>query len=462
MMKRLIASVFLLASGVCVAGEEQLKSNSALENFRTRYAVAKMHRAFAQSPDGAWAWSSKATSVQQAIDAAARRCTGYLKPDGRPCVVIHVDDDWTNPTEQVATKEHRAPPMPAQESGVAAARTETRVNAGEEQIKSNTALSSFRTEYAAAAKPKAFVQSPVGAWSWRSDRTSEQAIDTAIRNCTSTLRPKDSPCVVIHVDDDWIPKKQGAKREADGEARTLEQVRMPTFTNENLKHEIEKSKGLLLVHFSSNDRACKPCESSNKKIDELARGFRRSVPVLFARITWESLASMNRDIKAQYNLTDLPTLILFQDGKEYFRITSWDKEKEKGLVDTFLVYDQRIHAERAGMLVLTDENLKKTIETSKGRLVVHLSSYDRGCGYCDLSNASVERLVPEYRGAVQFARITWEPWGNMNREIVERYKVGGLPALILFNDGKEEFRIVGWSESIAKETKNKLDKCCKR
>lgn len=215
--------------------------------------------------------------------------------------------------------------------------------AGEEQLKLKSALSSFHEEYSEASNHKAFAQSPEGAWAWSAEKSAAQdAIDEAISKCTNNLKSFQGPCLAIHVDNEWIPAAQ-----------------------------LEKQK------------------------------------------------------------------IAFYNAK-------------------------KINAERVGILTLTDENIKKTIDESKGRLAVQFSSYDSGCGYCTLSNGPVEKLVPNYFGAVQFARITWQPWTKMNGEILSHYHIYGVPTLIVFNDGKEEFRIDGWSASTEKQTRDKLDACCMR
>ena len=169
--------------------------------------------------------------------------------------------------------------------------------AGEEQIKLKNALSSFHEDYRLAKNHKAFAHSAEGAWAWSAEKaTVQDAIDDAVARCTNNLKPGQGLCIAIHVDSEWVPKEQ-----------------------------IEKQK----------------------------------------------LASYN---------------------------------------------DNKINSERIGILTLTDENLKRTIDTSKGRLAVQFSSYDHGCGYCTISNGPFETLVPSYSGAVQFARITWQLWAKINSE----------------------------------------------
>lgn len=217
-------------------------------------------------------------------------------------------------------------------------------NAGEEQVKLSSALSSFRTEYSLAPDHKAFAQSEEGAWAWSANMASTRdAIDNAIARCTKNLKPHQGPCLAIHVDDKWIP--------------------VPPPNPQKIAADIQA---------------------------------------------------------------------------------------------------KRLRAEQRGVLTLTDENIEKTIRASKGRLAVQFSSYNRGCGYCVIAHDPYEKLVSNYPGIARFARITWEPWRSMNQEVINNYKLYGLPAVIVFNDGKEEFRVFGWSPALEEEIREKLDLCCAR
>ena len=94
MIKTILPIALLLVSQQVFAGEEVIRMNGALKDFREKYVTAEMHRAFAQSPDGAWGWAIGRTSVQVASEDAVLACTTSLKAGQRPCVVIHIDDAW--------------------------------------------------------------------------------------------------------------------------------------------------------------------------------------------------------------------------------------------------------------------------------------------------------------------------------------------------------------------------------
>jgi hypothetical protein len=77
-------------------GIESIITNKALESFKTEYAKASKHKAFAQSLSGAWNWKSNRTSREHAITSALISCQRNNKKseDLYPCVIINVDDEW--------------------------------------------------------------------------------------------------------------------------------------------------------------------------------------------------------------------------------------------------------------------------------------------------------------------------------------------------------------------------------
>lgn len=78
------------------AGEEILRKNDALQEYKNQYSMAKENKAFAQSPNGAWAWRSNRTSAQLAQDDAIKACNSYLKENDKPCFVVNINGNWIN------------------------------------------------------------------------------------------------------------------------------------------------------------------------------------------------------------------------------------------------------------------------------------------------------------------------------------------------------------------------------
>lgn len=81
---------------------------------------------------------------------------------------------------------------------------------GEALIMTNQALKSYREEYVHAIEHKVFAQSDVGAWSWKSNRTSiKHAIDNSLIDCQKNNKRHEAeyPCKIINVDGKWAGKR---------------------------------------------------------------------------------------------------------------------------------------------------------------------------------------------------------------------------------------------------------------
>lgn len=96
---------------------------------------------------------------------------------------------------------------------------------------------------------------------------------------------------------------------------------MKNLTDEKIISKIRNSKGNLLVHFTSYDPNCGPCDKSNPLIDKFSQEYIGKLTV--TRIHWEPWASFSKDSKAltkEYKIWGLPTVIFFKDGKEVWRV----------------------------------------------------------------------------------------------------------------------------------------------
>jgi len=62
------------------------------------------------------------------------------------------------------------------------------------------------------------------------------------------------------------------------------------------------------------------------------------------------------------------------------------------------------------------------------------------CGPCRMVAPAVEELAGEYVGKVRFVKLnTDENWDTPTK-----YRIQGIPTMIIFKDGKEAARIVGF------------------
>jgi len=81
---------------------------------------------------------------------------------------------------------------------------------GEASIMTNQALKSYREDYVHATEHKAFAQSDVGAWSWKSNRTSvKHAIENSLIDCQRNNKRHEAehPCKIINVDGKWAGER---------------------------------------------------------------------------------------------------------------------------------------------------------------------------------------------------------------------------------------------------------------
>jgi len=71
------------------------------------------------------------------------------------------------------------------------------------------------------------------------------------------------------------------------------------------------------------------------------------------------------------------------------------------------------------------------------------------CGPCKMIGPVVEALAEEYEGRLRVARMDVDS----NRQTPGRYGIHGIPTLILFKNGEEVTRIVGYrpKEALAEE-----------
>ena len=83
------------------------------------------------------------------------------------------------------------------------------------------------------------------------------------------------------------------------------------FTDSSFKSEI--SKGVTLVDFFA--AWCGPCRSLAPIIEEVAQHFQNKAVVAKIDIDTEQKTA------AEYQVTSVPTMILFKDGKEVDRLT---------------------------------------------------------------------------------------------------------------------------------------------
>jgi thioredoxin 1 len=101
------------------------------------------------------------------------------------------------------------------------------------------------------------------------------------------------------------------------------------------------------------------------------------------------------------------------------------------------------------MIEVTIENHDEVINTSQPVLLDFKAAW---CGTCIILEKVLKPFAETYEGAV-IATVNAE----IQRELVEKYNIKGLPTVIYLQDGKEVSRSVGAIANSIQNIKAKLD-----
>jgi len=93
------------------------------------------------------------------------------------------------------------------------------------------------------------------------------------------------------------------------------------------------------------------------------------------------------------------------------------------------------------MIILTDKSFKKEVIESK--LPVLVDFYADWCGPCQMLGPVLDDLSKDedYKNKLKFAKLDTEQFGSLAGD----NNVQGIPCLIIFKNGKEATRIVGFA-----------------
>lgn len=102
------------------------------------------------------------------------------------------------------------------------------------------------------------------------------------------------------------------------------------------------------------------------------------------------------------------------------------------------------------VIPLEDANFSETVNNAK--IPVLVDFWAAWCGPCKMIAPVVEEVAEEYDGKVQVAKVNVDE----NSAVAANYSVSSIPTLIVFKDGNEAERIVGYRSK--KELASILDK----
>ena len=90
------------------------------------------------------------------------------------------------------------------------------------------------------------------------------------------------------------------------------------------------------------------------------------------------------------------------------------------------------------MVILTDENFKK--EVLEANLPVLVDFFADWCAPCKMAGPVIEELAKEYEGKIKVGKINIDE----NQKISEKYGILSIPTVIIFKNGEEVKRQVGF------------------
>ena len=103
-----------------------------------------------------------------------------------------------------------------------------------------------------------------------------------------------------------------------------------------------------------------------------------------------------------------------------------------------------------GPMAVTDENFAAKVEKSK--LPVLVDFWAAWCQPCRMIAPVIDKLASQMGGRVRFAKLNIDE----NRATASRFRVDGIPTLIIMKGGREVDRIVGLAPE--SEIRRRLDK----
>lgn len=91
------------------------------------------------------------------------------------------------------------------------------------------------------------------------------------------------------------------------------------------------------------------------------------------------------------------------------------------------------------LVKLTDQNFKK--EVLQAELPVFVDAYANWCAPCKIAAPVIEELAQEYKGKIKFGKVNVDE----NPQTAQKYGIMSIPTVIIFKEGKEVKKQIGFS-----------------
>lgn len=98
------------------------------------------------------------------------------------------------------------------------------------------------------------------------------------------------------------------------------------------------------------------------------------------------------------------------------------------------------------MISLTDENFDEQVMRAERPVLVDF--FAPWCGPCKMAEPIMKELAKEYQGKVKIGKVNVDE----DQKYAQKYGVMSIPTLILFKNGKELERVVGFPGKSGLET----------
>ena len=159
------------------------------------------------------------------------------------------------------------------------------------------------------------------------------------------------------------------------------------------KSEIKKD--MVLVDFFAE--WCGPCKILSPILDELQVEFKDKINIIKVNV------DNNMDIAQQYNISNIPALVVLKKGEEVQRLMGFKSEikKDMVLVDFFAEW----------------------------------------CGPCKILSPILDELQVEFKDKINIIKVNVDN----NMDIAQQYNISNIPALVVLKKGEEVQRLMGFS-----------------
>jgi thiol-disulfide isomerase/thioredoxin len=93
---------------------------------------------------------------------------------------------------------------------------------------------------------------------------------------------------------------------------------------------------------------------------------------------------------------------------------------------------------------IASPRIQTVLNQTRGKVFLFLSSRDSGCPFCIRANPKFTELAGRYPDSGRYLAVYAEPWTAIaNDTFFKAQKLQGIPAYLVFEDGKELSRVVG-------------------